>query len=61
MQRAARPRHSPQILSCWKDIAAFFGKGVRTVQRWEKYMGMPVHCHVPNRNVVFANPEELEH
>jgi hypothetical protein len=30
------------VLTCWKDIARYFGKGVRTVQRWEHCLGMPV-------------------
>ncbi len=29
-------------LSCWKDIARYLGKGVRTVQRWEREFGLPV-------------------
>jgi hypothetical protein len=30
-------------LNGWKEIAAFLGKGVRTVQRWESEYGLPVH------------------
>jgi hypothetical protein len=30
-------------LNGWKEIAAHFGRGVRTVQRWEKAFGMPVY------------------
>jgi hypothetical protein len=30
------------VLSCWKDIARYLGKGVRTVQRWERHLGLPV-------------------
>jgi hypothetical protein len=30
-------------LNGWKEIAAYVGKGVRTVQRWEKAHGLPVH------------------
>jgi predicted DNA-binding transcriptional regulator AlpA len=29
-------------LTCWKDIAQYMGKGVRTVQRWESQLGLPV-------------------
>jgi hypothetical protein len=32
-----------QILSGWKDIATYLGKGVRTVQRHEREMGLPIH------------------
>lgn len=31
------------ILSSWKEIAQYMGKGVRTVQRWERCAGLPVH------------------
>jgi hypothetical protein len=30
------------VLSSWKDIAKYMGKGVRTVQRWEHHLGLPV-------------------
>ncbi len=30
------------VLSSWKDIAKYLGKGVRTVQRWEQHLGLPV-------------------
>jgi TolB-like protein/tetratricopeptide (TPR) repeat protein len=32
-------------LDSWKDIANFLKRGVRTVQRWEKEEGFPVHRH----------------
>jgi hypothetical protein len=31
------------ILSGWKDIANYLGKAVRTVQRYEYELGLPVH------------------
>ena len=43
---------SQVLLSSWKEIAAYMGKGVRTVQRWEKEFGLPIrrpesiHTHV---------------
>jgi phage terminase Nu1 subunit (DNA packaging protein) len=33
-------RHS---LQAWKEVAAYVGRGVRTVQRWEEELGMPIH------------------
>jgi DNA-binding transcriptional regulator YiaG len=30
------------VLSSWKDIARYMGKGVRTVQGWERHLGLPV-------------------
>ena len=32
----------PQFLSGWKEIANYLGKGVRTVQRYEWELGLPV-------------------
>ena len=52
------PATESGLLTCWKEIAAFFGKGVRTVQRWEQ-IGMPVHRPTQDRAMVFAVPEEL--
>lgn len=34
---------SHEILSGWKEIANYMGKGVRTVQRYEMQLGLPVH------------------
>lgn len=30
-------------LNSWKEIATFLGRGVRTVQRWERELQLPVH------------------
>jgi len=30
------------VLTSWKAIASYMGKGVRTVQRWERDFGLPV-------------------
>jgi hypothetical protein len=35
-------QEQPAVLSSWKDIANYTGKGVRTVQRWERDLGLPV-------------------
>ena len=32
-----------RVLSGWKDIANYLGKAVRTVQRYEYELGLPVH------------------
>lgn len=31
-----------EVLNSWKEIAAYLGRGVRTVQRWERELGLPV-------------------
>ena len=49
------------ILTCWKEIASFFHRDVRTVQRWEREEGLPVHRHPhQRRSSVYAYPDELE-
>ncbi len=39
---AARPGAEDRLNS-WKDIAAYLGREQRTVQRWERNEGLPVH------------------
>lgn len=49
------------VLTSWKEIAQYVGKGVRTVQRWEHYFGLPVRR--PNggsHHAVLALPDELD-
>jgi hypothetical protein len=48
-------------LDSWKEIAGYLGHDVRTVVRWEKDRGLPVH-RIPGglRNAVFAIPSELD-
>jgi hypothetical protein len=51
----------PTRLNGWKEIAAYFGKGVRTVQRWEKELGLPVHrIGSAAGEIVYALPPELD-
>ncbi len=47
-------------LDSWKEIAAFFGRDERTVNRWEKELGLPVH-RLPGRakGPVYAYADEL--
>jgi excisionase family DNA binding protein len=47
-----------QVLSSWKEIARYLGKGVRTVQRWEACERLPVHR--PGQGLVLAYAEELD-
>jgi hypothetical protein len=49
------------VLTSWKDIARYLGKGVRTVQRWERKLGLPVRRTTQERkSVVLAVPEEID-
>jgi tetratricopeptide (TPR) repeat protein len=51
---------SGRKLDTWKEIAAFFDRDERTVKRWEKERGLPVH-RLPGgrRGTVYAFAEEL--
>jgi len=45
----------------WKEVASYFGRGVRTVQRWERDLGLPVHrINTGGGEVVYALVPELE-
>jgi hypothetical protein len=51
----------PAVLSSWKEIASHLGKGVRTVQRWERELGLPVHRPLMGKkHIVIAYPDELD-
>ena len=47
-------------LDSWKEIAAYLGRGIRTVQRWEREEGLPVHrlAH-EKRGSIYAKRAEL--
>jgi hypothetical protein len=53
---------NPAILSCWKDIARYLGKGVRTVQRWEREFDLPVRRPrgADRKSAVAADPRDLD-
>lgn len=42
MKKRTLKAETPQFLSGWKEIANFLGMGVRTVQRYERELGLPV-------------------
>ena len=52
----------PPVLTCWKDIAQYLGKGVRTVQRWEQEFGLPVRRPngIDHKSPVAAHPGDLD-
>jgi Tol biopolymer transport system component len=47
-------------LDSWKEIASYLRRGIRTVQRWEREEGLPVHrlAHA-ERGSVYADRNEL--
>ena len=48
-----------RVLRSWKEVAEYMSRGVRTVQRWEKQLGLPVH-RIANRGEVFAFTAEID-
>ena len=49
------------ILNSWKEIASFLDRGVRTVQRWEIELQLPVHrIGKGKRSPVYALTSELK-
>jgi Tol biopolymer transport system component len=53
------PKENP--LESWKEIATYLKRDVRTVKRWEKTEGLPVHRQMHQaRGSVFAYPSELQ-
>ena len=52
---------SPELFSGWKEIAGYLGKGVRTVQRYERHMGLPVRRPAgKSQSSVLATRAELD-
>jgi len=51
-----------KVLTAWKEIARYMGKGVRTVQRWERDFALPVRRPpgARNRRAVLALTSDLD-
>lgn len=50
-----------RILNSWKEIATYLGRGVRTVQRWEAQLGLPIHRPAgKDHSAVLAFSSELD-
>jgi Tol biopolymer transport system component len=48
-------------LESWKEIAAYLKRDLRTVQRWEKREGLPIHRHMHSeRGSVYAFKAEID-
>ena len=48
-------------LDSWKEIAAYLNRSVRTVTRWEREEGLPVHRHLHSKSgSVYAYKAELD-
>jgi hypothetical protein len=49
------------LLTSWKEIAAYLDRDVRTCIRWEKALGLPVHRLEPDSKAkVFAYKDEVD-
>src|ERR1700675_2944495 len=50
-----------RCLESWKEIAAYLGRDVTTVRRWEKGEGLPDHRHVHHKlSAVYAYTTEVD-
>jgi hypothetical protein len=48
-------------LEAWKEIAAYLGRDITTVRRWEKREGLPVHrLHHSRLGSIYAYTAELD-
>ena len=56
-----RSADGPDRLESWKEIAAYLGREVRTVQGWEKNEALPIHRHQhAKQGSVYAFKSELD-
>lgn len=61
MAASAPQTSNAPVLNSWKEIANYLGRGVRTVQRYERDLGLPVRRpHGRSRSAVIAIPAELD-
>ena len=52
---------SAELLNSWKEIAAYTGRGIRTLQRWDRDLHFPVHHpHEAHCGVVSAFKDEID-
>ncbi len=50
-----------EVLNSWKEVATYLGRGVRTVQRWERELALPVRRpRGKSRSAVIAFKSELD-
>lgn len=58
---APTPRSSTLVLNSWKEIASYLGRGVRTVQRYERELHLPIRRPSGrSRSAVIALSDELD-
>ena len=61
MRRGDASERNGDRLDSWKEIAAYLKRGARTVQRWEREQGLPVHRLVHDKlGSIYAYRPELD-
>jgi hypothetical protein len=61
MNASHNVNHADDVLNSWKEIAVYLNRGVRTVQRWEAELGLPVRRpRGKSRSAVLAMRSELD-
>jgi hypothetical protein len=54
-------RLAAYVLDSWKQIALYLNRDVRTVQRWERFEGLPIQRHRHRRGTsVYAIQQEVD-
>ena len=56
---AANGPPQDEVFTSWKEISAYLGKSVRTVQRWEAEYGLPVRRPHDEANTICVSRDEL--
>ena len=61
MDKSDNERAESEPLRSWKAIANYLNRRVRTVQRWERHEGLPIHRHQHQKQAtVYAYKHELD-
>jgi hypothetical protein len=53
-------KKNDDILSCWKEIADYLDRSVRTCQRWVKIRGLPVSYPGGTKSSPYASKAALD-
>src|SRR5262245_14352171 len=48
------------MLNSWQDVASYLGVSVRTAQKWEKTLALPIRRMPGPRGRIVADPAELD-
>lgn len=59
-QLVVETKTASDVLSSWKEIAQYLGRGVRTVQRWERQNNLPICRPSRGAGLVLAHKKDLD-